>query len=141
MKLCLQRGEVDYNEQDGNFTHFRVDGCLIKDNDVKKCDCLIVFSSRSLTKPVFFTVEFKSSASYDLSNIQSQIQTCLDKISLDLGRYNDKVVPVPVFIAPNHRKHIQRWLLAYRVEYRSMKLLMSHLKTGDNILNALERKD
>lgn len=133
---CQQKGEITWNNNDGDYTHIRIDCCVICDNDIKKCDCLIIFFNEEIDKPILYFIEFKG-ANYDLEEIQSQIQNAMDIITKNIIKYSERIIVMPVFYAPHHRKNINRWLQAYKVKYRGKPIPITHLKTGENIINVI----
>lgn len=133
---CQQKGDITWNAEDGEYIHIRIDCCVICSNNIQKCDCLLIFHNENLKKPVMYFIEFKG-ANYDLEEIQSQIQNAIDIIATNLREYSEKVIIMPVFYAPSHRRNITRWLQAFKIRYRGKPIPMTHLKNGDNIINVI----
>jgi hypothetical protein len=114
------------------FVHVRFDGCIIKDLPQKRCDCVIFRFEPNVSKPVMYAIETKED-NPDLSEVQAQIQCCLDVMQAILQSNSDVLRVVPVLCASAFHGLDFRAFFAYRVVVFGRKTMIERRLYGQDI--------
>jgi len=139
-KDCEEKGKIIWNGKLGDFTHIRYDNCVCTSNDVQKSDCIIIFDDRSPSKLIIFVIETKE-GNPSFSEAQSQIQTCLNHLSVILMRYQNHINIVPIIYADKFPRNIRRTLLSYKLRCFGKPYTMRHIVNGNELVsNAVRRR-
>jgi CDP-glycerol glycerophosphotransferase (TagB/SpsB family) len=79
-KSCVERTRITFDHGMQNMIHIRVDGCVVKGNMSKRCDCLIIHTSDQKDSTFVFLVETKG-ASYHVNHVKKQLQKGRDEFN------------------------------------------------------------
>lgn len=132
---CVKADKISWNNNDDTYVHVRFDGCICRNNMMKKCDCIIFrFGSRH-QKPVAYVIETKKSHP-DIREVQRQIQTCIDTLTDMLPDCNNLLRIVPVVCARAFHGLGKRVFFGHRVIIYGEKEMINKRLYGQDI-NAL----
>jgi hypothetical protein len=120
---CIEAGKISWDNGVDTFVHVRFDGCLCRDQPVKRCDCIVFRFVSSRQKPTMFVVETKED-NPDLSEVQEKVQYCINEMIAILIRPQDFRV-VPVLCASSFHGLGHRAFLCYRVTIFGEKTMIS----------------
>jgi hypothetical protein len=132
---CKEKGRVIWNSRDGKFVHIRFDNCMASVG--KKCDCIILYFSHRINKPVIFIVEVKG-IHYRLDEVAEKLQRCVDILRNVLNGNINRVIIIPVLYADRHCSMAKRAVSSYKINCPTGHAIITLLNNGDNICKALK---
>jgi hypothetical protein len=110
---CIEADKICWDNGVDVFVHVRFDGCLCRDLQIKRCDCVIFRFESGRRKPTMFVIETKE-RNPQLSEVQEKIQCCIDQMIAVLVHPRSFRI-VPVLCASAFRGLGHRAFLSYRV--------------------------
>lgn len=135
---CIESDKIKYNENDGFFLHIRIDGKLIRSNEIKKADCLIFFTNeRVIDKILVFIIETKK-RNPSITEVHEQIQNAINKLQGKFNSIYGKIILIPLLYSERISSIDYRIMGSTRVNFRGKKLNLYRLQNGSDLLTILK---
>ena len=109
----------------------------MRDEPIKRCDCIIFFQFSNDETHIFaFVVEVKDRW-YSLTEVKEKIETCIERLTSEINIARSRTVVIPVLYAERHISNARRTFSNYPVRIRGKPQAIKYLKHGDEITNAV----
>lgn len=135
-RRCEESGKIVWNNSDGDYIHLRIDDCIIKDEPIKRCDCIIFYQDNE-NYIIIYIIEVAGRKNYHLSDIRDKISNCIINILDMIDNIQCKKLIIPVLYAKSHISIAKRSFKESTISFNGKRQLIKYLHYGQDIISSI----